>query len=307
MVNQPAEKFPDRNEYMGCSELAAAVGLNPWRTPLDVYLEKTGQVPRTDLSDNEAVYFGHVLEDVVAQEFSRRQGFKVQRQSAEIVHPRLPFLRGHIDRRIVGRRAGLECKTAGIRQAQHYGEIGTDEVPAHYLIQCAAYLSITGWDEWHLAVLIGGQDFRVYKIPRDEGLIATLEARAEAFWQAVQDRNPPDATTLAGASLLWPQDSGATVTADEDLAALVRHLRACRAEIKLAEVEADQMELEIKKALGQAATLLGPDGQPLATWRTQEARRFDSKAFGTAYPDLYEQFRPVTTSRVFRLAKEKNT
>ena len=305
-MNAPAEKFPNRNEYMGCSELAAAVGVNPWKTPLDVYLEKTGQVPRTDLSDNEAVYFGHVLEDVVAQEFSRRQGFKVQRQSAEIVHPRLPFLRGHIDRRIVGRRAGLECKTAGIRQAQHYGEIGTDEVPTHYLVQCAAYLSITGWDEWHLAVLIGGQDFRVYKIPRDEGLIATLEARAEQFWQAVQDRTPPDASTLAGASLLWPQDSGATVTATPEQAELVRQLRAHRAAIKATEAVADDIELEIKKALGEAATLLSPDGQPLATWRTQEARRFSTSAFAEAHPDLYEQFRPTTTSRVFRLAKEKS-
>lgn len=304
-MNQPAEKFPDRNEYMGCSELAAAVGLNPWRTPLDVYLEKTGQVPRADLSDNEAVYFGNVLEDVVAQEFSRRQGFKVQRQSAEIVHPRLPFLRGHIDRRIVGRRAGLECKTAGIRQAQHYGEIGTDEVPAHYLIQCAAYLSITGWDEWHLAVLIGGQDFRVYKIPRDEQLIATLESRAAAFWQAVKDRNPPDATTLAGASLLWPQDSGASVTATDELVDAVRRLRTLRAEIKAAEKTADEIELSVKQALGEAAVLLGPDGKPLATWKTQISHRFSSKAFQAAQPELYEQFVAPSTSRVFRIAKEK--
>ena len=288
---QAAEKFPGRHLYLGASELGAAVGVNPWRTPLEVYQEKVGAAPPVDLSENEAVLFGNLLEDVVADEFARRQNLKVQRQAAEFVHPRLPWLKGHIDRRIVGRKAGLECKTAGVQMGKAFGEPGSDEVPAHYLIQCMGYLAITGWDEWHLAVLIGGQDFRMYRIPRDEGLIATLEARAMEFWGRVQDINPPDPTTLADTKLLWPRDYGQAIQATEKVESYVRDLLSIKDRLRLAEDQATDLEREIKGFMGDHAILLGADGKPLATWKNNKpSRKFDVELFKAEQPDHYEHY-----------------
>jgi putative phage-type endonuclease len=301
------QKFPGRRSYLGASEVAAAVGVNPWRNPLDVYLEKTGQAEPADLSDNDAVLFGTLLEDVVAQEFARRQGVKVQRQAAEVVHPRYPWLKGHIDRRIVGQRAGLECKTAGVRMAKEFGEEGTDFVPAHYLVQCAAYLAITGWDEWHLAVLIGGQEFRMYRVPRDEDLIATLEEQAAAFWARVVTQSPPDPNSLAAAKLRWPRDYGASIQATPEIAESVARLLEHRAAIKYAQEQADQEEFGIKTFMGDNAILLGPDGKPLATWKNNKpSKKFDAKRFQLDEPEIYETYLvEVPGPRVFLPKKVK--
>jgi putative phage-type endonuclease len=296
-----AEKFPDRQSYLGCSEVAAVVGLNPWKSALEVYQEKVGHIPPPDLSDNEAVHFGNILEDVVAQEYQRRSGEKVMRDSRELVHDALPFLRGHIDRRIVGRRAGLECKTAGVRMAGQFGEVGTDEVPAHYLVQCQAYLSITGWDEWRLAVLIAGNEFRTYTIPRDNELIRAIEGRVAEFWQRVEERVPPEPRTLADAALRWPADTGAAAPASVDVLEALDQLRETKRRIKALEADADSLELAVKASMGEAAQLLGPDGKPVATWTSQTSRRFDATAFKAAHADLYEQFRKPAASRVFRI------
>lgn len=300
-MNDAAEKFPDRAEYLGASELAAVLGLNPWRSPLDVYLEKRGAVPPADLSDNQAVHFGNVLEDVVAQEFSRRTGLEVRRDNRELVHPRLPFVRGHIDRRIVGQKAGLECKTAGIRMAGQFGEAGTDEVPPSYLIQCAAYLAITGFDEWHLAVLIAGNDFRTYRIPRDEELIAGIEARTKTFWACVQAGRPPEARSLDDIKALYPTDAGTEIQATADLVSRCTSLAEVRRDIKELEAAEDALKLEVQKAMGDHARLIGPDGKPLATWTTTISKRLDTKRLEADHPDLCAQYRIESAARRFLL------
>jgi putative phage-type endonuclease len=300
-VNAVAEKFPNRNEYLGCSEVAAAVGLNPWQTPLDLFLEKTGQVPRPDLSQKDSVRFGELLEDVVADEFARRSGLEVRRDSREFAHPELPFLRGHIDRRIVGRRAGLECKTAGIRMAADFGEAGTDEVPPHYLVQCAAYMAVTGFDEWHLAVLIAGNDFRTYRIPRDEELIAGIEARARAFWDAVRTGQPPAAVTAADVRALYKQDDGTEVIATPEVAEACANLAAAKAQLKAAEALEEQLATQVQSFMGPHARLLGADGKPLATWTTVRSSRLDGKRLEADHPELAAQYRADSVSRRFTL------
>jgi putative phage-type endonuclease len=300
-MNAVPDKFPNRNEYLGCSEVAAAAGLNPWQTPLDLFLQKTGQVPRPDLSQKDAVLFGELLEDVVANEFARRSGLEVRRDSREFAHPKLPFLRGHIDRRIVGRRAGLECKTAGIRMASEFGDSGTDEVPPHYLVQCAAYMAVTGFDEWHLAVLIAGNDFRTYRIPRDEELVAAVEARARAFWDAVQTGQPPAAVTAADVRALYKQDEGTEVVATAEIAEACASLAAAKAQIKAAETLEEALATQVQSFMGLHATLLGPDGRPLATWKTIRSSRLDGKRLEAEHPELAAQYRAESVSRRFTL------
>ena len=91
--------------------MATIACLSKWKSQVQVFLEKTQAIEQEDVQ-SEAAYFGNVLEEVVAQEFAKRTGLKVQRRNAILQHPEYPWMLANVDRLIVGERIGLECKTA---------------------------------------------------------------------------------------------------------------------------------------------------------------------------------------------------
>lgn len=118
-----------RKNGIGGSDVSAIAGLNKWKSPVGVYLDKIGASPDED-SAGEAAYWGNVMEDVVAQEFSIRTGLRVRRRNAILKHPEYPFMLANVDRLIVGKREGLECKTAS---EYLKGSWEDEEIPAAYL------------------------------------------------------------------------------------------------------------------------------------------------------------------------------
>lgn len=105
------EWLEDRKKGIGGSDVGTILGLNKWKSPYQLWLEKTGQVVLEE-SGSEPAYWGNVLEEVVAKEFQERTGKKVRRRNQVFEHPLHPFLRANIDRDVVGENAILECKTA---------------------------------------------------------------------------------------------------------------------------------------------------------------------------------------------------
>src|ERR1700677_3162917 len=112
---------PDRAAFqaarltgIGGSDVAAALGLSRWKTPATLWAEKRGLIEPEDISGNVAVELGTRLEDVIADMYADRHETKVHRVNQTLRHPTYPFMLAHIDRRIVGERQGLECKTAGL-------------------------------------------------------------------------------------------------------------------------------------------------------------------------------------------------
>lgn len=291
----------DRRHFLGGSDAAAAVNLSRYKSPLRLYQEKLGELEPDDLSDNERVHFGIVLEDVVATEFSRRTGIKVMREHRDLAHADHEFMVAHIDRRVVGEKEGLECKTADLRMAREWGEEGTDSIPMEYLAQCVHYMAVTGWKRWHVALLLGGNAFRTYTVDRDEELVESLVAREQEFWQCVQTKTPPAPTTLEDAKLLWPQDQGFSVNATEEIEAAVLALAGLKSTAKLTDMEIAEKQLEIEAYMGNATTLLGSNKRPLATWKTQQARRISPDMLRARFPEAAEACTTVSSSRVFRI------
>jgi len=289
-----------RTKGVGGSDAAAVVGLNPYRTPLDVYFEKRGETEPEDLSDNEAVHFGNVLEDVIAQEYSRRTGRKVRRNNRLLRHPEHSFMQASLDREVVGESRLLECKTAGAFMADQWGEAGTDEVPMQYLIQCMHYLAVTGKDLCDLAVLIGGRDFRIYPIQRDEELVANLIAGEAEFWRRVQDGDPPPPQVVGDVHKLHPRDDGSVIRAETEAVLLVEAMNETKGQIKQLEAVKREHEKQLKAYLGDHAILEAPDGRKLATWKNQTSSRFDAKAFKADHPDIDAQYRRESEARVLR-------
>ncbi|OQS36805.1 hypothetical protein B0T40_10490 [Chromobacterium haemolyticum] len=194
-----------RNTGIGGSDAGTVLGVNPYKTPLQLYLEKRNELEPDDIGAKDAVHFGNVLEDVVAQEYSRRTGRRVERCNTMLRHPKHDFMLGNLDRLVwegdkrpqhrgeIRTRHLLECKTALGRfiDKSAWGPDGSDEVPITYMAQCQHYLAVTDAEQIDLAVLLSGPEFRIYPIRRDDDLIAAMIEQEAEFWEQVKSGRAP--------------------------------------------------------------------------------------------------------------------
>lgn len=296
-----------RGEGIGSSDMATIVGLNPYRTRYDLWLEKTGQKAPEDLSDNPAVYFGNVLEDVVAQEFARRTGRKVRRDNFIRRHPDHPWMLANLDRQIVAEDGGepeiLECKTAGFwaSQGEEWGADGTDLVPERYLIQVQHQLAVTGRKRAFLAVLIAGNDFRTYEIHRNEQIIASITRIGEKFWNCVVNDEPPPAETMEDGKQKFPfAVAEKSVEADNDALALFREAVDLKTDIKDLEEKLSRVEGRLCDIIGDAEALKF-GSKTLVTWKQVDTNRFAQKEHEAEHPDCHKKFMRPSTSRRFEI------
>ena len=178
-----------RKMGIGGSDAGAICGLNQYRSPISVYLDKTaGNVEEQE--DNEAMRQGRDLEQYVAERFSEETGKKVRKANAIFYLPEAPYMIANVDRLVVGENAGLECKTASAYSAEKWqGE----KIPPEYEIQCHHYMAVTGASAWYIACVILGREFIWRKIDRDPDVIEMLKQIEEEFWiENVQKGKMPD-------------------------------------------------------------------------------------------------------------------
>jgi putative phage-type endonuclease len=293
-----------RTKGIGGSDAAAIAGLSPWRTPIQVWMEKTGQIVSPDLTDNEAVYWGTVLEDLVAKEFAKRTGFWVQRRNAILVHPEHEFMIGNIDRLVrpergVGEWGVLEVKTTSEYAKDQWSE---DEVPAHYLIQLQHYLAVTGYIYGYFAVLIGGNKYRHFRVERDDELIAHLIEIETKFWNENVLKHIPPAWDGSSASTdllnsLYPISRPTEIELPQEAEDLIAQYD-----------EADRYEKEWAKRKDEARNklcgLLGENERGtvrgrLVTWKTVTTNRLDTKALQKDHPGIYDEYIKPSAYRRF--------
>ena len=289
-----------RRKGIGGSDAAAILGLNPWKTPMDIWLEKTGEFLDDEEPVNEKMYWGNVLEDIVAREFMVRTGLKVRRRNAILKHPKHPFMLANVDRLIVGQKAGLECKNIGHYSAEHW-EAG---VPEYYHTQVQHYMAVTGLPVWYVAVLIGGQEFRYYKITRDNSFIKELIAVESEFWSMVETRTPPPIDgTKASTELikkLYPEaEKGKEIDLPFEAFELIQQYeRACEEEKRIQLIK-DEAANKLKEMLGTAEK--GAIHGRQVIWQNVVAKRLDTKALQKEYPDIYQRFAQESVYRRFSI------
>ncbi len=290
------EWLTERRSGIGGSDIGAVLGLNPYKTPLDVFLDKTGKVEPEDLSDNPRVHFGNVLEDIVAQEYARKTGWKVRKRNQIFRHPDHKWMLANIDRSVNGQKKILECKTADAWTKGNWGAEFTDEVPDHYLVQPAWYMPILNYQSADLAVLIGGNDHRIYNFDRDSELEETIIERAHDFWfKNVLADIPPEPINNHDLEIMYAMDNGKFIVATAQIESTVEKLKGTRAQIKKLEEEKGKFEFEIKKFMGEhSEVLLDGENQKLITWkRTKDSKKFNEKKFKLEHPDLHSSFNEV--------------
>lgn len=309
----------DRRKSLGGSDIGAVLGLNKYVTPYTVWAEKTGRLPPKE--DNEAMRQGRDLEQYVAERFSERSGKAVQKYNYLLRNDAAPYLHANIDRRIVGEKSGLECKTASALNLRAYS---SGEFPESYYAQCVAYLAVTGWERWYLAALVLNKAFYIYQITtiQDDSVpewcessvyvspeeIGALKRCAVDFWESyiIPDTPPPaDGAAATGDAIqsIYANDSGGSVElfGRDDL---LRDYFFLAAERQGIQKRMDEIKQTIQGDMGNASEAFSAAAS--ITWRAQTRETFDRKAFQKAHPGIpLEPFYRQTNSRVFKITQTK--
>lgn len=295
-----------RKRGIGGSDAAAAVGLSPYMSRLELWLIKTGRdanLSRPDPQDTtEPVYWGALLEPIVAAAYTKQTGNRVRRVNAVLRHPTIPFMLANVDREVTGDRDVqlLECKTAG----EFGARVWRDGVPEYVQLQVQHQLAVTGKHAADVAVLICGQKLDVHRITRDDGLIARLIELEVAFWRYVETDMPPpaDGSESADRALraLYP-GTGGTVdfSGDRQLSSVFADLVAVRAEIEACEQVESALRQTIVQAMGEADRAMFETGS-VTYRRSRDGTAIDLKRLLAEHPHLGTQYStPKPGSRRF--------
>lgn len=170
-----------RGRYIGASEMAAVMGLNPWQSGWDVWARKTGLVPETEA--NEAMQLGTELEPSVLNWAATQLGPLIRNQWR--VYTPMPILSSTLDAIVAADATPVEAKTAGILRgfaSEEWGEPGTDEIPLHIIIQTHVQMMTGEADHCHVPALLAGRGFLLFAVERNKGLCEMIAQAAEKFW-----------------------------------------------------------------------------------------------------------------------------
>lgn len=297
-------------ERVGCSNIAQALGVSMWGTQYQLWEQYTGRAPWPDIGNELRVALGEPMEDVLRPFVAAKLGRELRRDRREYLHPTLPLI-GHVDYRASAldgeKRPIVDMKTSLGWGAKHrFGVDGTDEVDDDVLLQMQGYTLLTGAAIAYVAALVPGPELKLFTIAADPDMHGMIADGLENFWWHVTNDVAPDITTQADANRRWAKHTaGKTADADAASLAILEHLRAAKARSKTAEKEQDALELVLKTLIGDAEALLGADGKPLCTWKTQANTRIDTTRLKAEAPELYKTYAEQSTSRVLRLKGEK--
>jgi putative phage-type endonuclease len=237
---------------IGASECSIVLGINPYKTPYELWLEKTGRKEPDDLSQNAAVIMGNLLEPVIAKRYAQLTGTKVARVNRALKHKDFPHIICHLDRKILGEQKAVEIKTAN-PFSKEWGNEGTDEVPLHYIAQVQQQLAVTGWNEADLIVFRGTTDLRIYPFKRDEDLIKTIVEKVNHFWNYHIKRDiSPEPTTRGDLKLIYPVNEGHYIEKTPHIALLMEALRLNKEHIKTTTGYKEKNEFELIKLIGSS-------------------------------------------------------
>lgn len=261
-----AEWHAQRRQGIGASDIPAIAGISTFATPIDVWQSKMGLVEPN--AETPLTRWGHLLEPVIADEFSVQTGIKVRRLARAVKYRDWPILFAHLDR-----TAGdsiLECKSSMSTKGW------TDtEIPDAVQLQVQGQLACADKERAYVAALIGYRDFRVYSIPRDREMFADLILPLlREFWQLVESETPPEPDGSEGYGAFvrrrFPKDDGTERAATPEEHLIGSALAEATAAKELAEVREAELKQRLMDAMGTTTKLDGPGWR--ASWKQSKDR-----------------------------------
>lgn len=199
------EEWLSNRNRIGGSDASAILGMNPYRTNIELWQIKTGQLVAEDISDRPYVKYG------IEAEQHLRELFKLDFPEYEVfyeennmwLNDKYPFAHASLDGWLIdqeGRKGIWECKTTNILQSMQK-EKWNQRIPDNYYIQILHYLMVTEFDfailkaqlkyEFNNDVYLQTKHFKIERADVQEDL-KYLESAERKFWKQIQDRKRPD-------------------------------------------------------------------------------------------------------------------
>ena len=292
------KQLKERHNSIGGSDAAVTCGVSPWKTPLALWLEKTGEVTPPDIGNMDAVWWGSQLESLIAERAHDKYGLEIRQSHTMVKHPTLDFMHAMIDGKIVGKKQGVEIKTTSGYNLDQWGEEGSSDIPLHYLLQCVHYQIVKGWTDlpWIVLLLIDGRELRQYEVPFDKELAEMLMEKEHDFWNKVMTVVQPDPMTESDMQSIWSHDNGNAVIAPPEALEIHSDLLDIKSKLKQINGQKDHLELALKRLMeDNAEMIVTPDGEVLATWKSaKDGTRFDHKGFASENPDVAAKYMKTT-------------
>jgi putative phage-type endonuclease len=286
-----------RKNGIGGSDAASVVGLNPYKSAVSVYLDKTTEEIKEE--KNYKMELGQKLENFVAREFARLTGKKVRNVNGILKNNKYPFAIANIDKAVVGEKAFLECQVTNSYSKKEWRE----QPPIHCQIQCHHYMGVTGATHCYIAALVGNEELIIYKLDRDEEVIEDIMKKEETFWnEYILGEQIPDPDGSEDYSMFLKEkykefkDESLIIFMKEDK--LSRHSEVTSL-IKDLEIEKKAIEQHIQNEMKEYE--IAYIGDKKITWKSQSRSSLDTKRLKKEHPEIADQYMKTTTSRVFKI------
>lgn len=288
----------DRKNGIGGSDIPVILGLSKWKTPVALYLEKTGQIKDLERNDNSnhLMEIGKMLEPYVISKFEEQTGKKITHQQEIIAHPEYKFLWGTIDG--MCDNSLIEIKTtSSLVRAWNEG------VPPYVKAQVAYYAYLTNADDAKIVVLFRDTgEIRTYLYERNIENEREIIKYALDFWDGVCKKISPMPFDFSDVQLLFKKvyDEKKVIASQDDVQ-LISKMMKLKNEIKEKENEFEFLKTNICTKIGDAAVLEDALGECLITWKERNTNRVSTDILKKTYPDVYNQCLLKTTIRMFNL------
>lgn len=304
---------------LGASEIPILLGLSPFKAAAELAAEKRGELP--PFEGNTFTHWGQRLERTIAEEWLEQHRAKGEDVSIftppTLRHRTSEVVLATLDRAVVpeGRRArdawvaALEAKNVSAYRSEEFGE-GEDAIPEAFIVQVQTQLEVAELPVGYLATLIGGNQFREYRLERDPELGGNLVQLAEKWWadHVVQGLPVPVDGSRASSDFLrrrFPMEHGPLLDPSPEFERIVAQVRAAKEALRAAEEAEAAATNALRQAIGEASGIAG-----LATWKANKpSTKTDWEAVARAAGVSPEIIAAHTVTkpgaRVLRLAKEK--
>ena len=285
----------NRQKGIGGSDASTVLGLNPWKSRLQLYHEKVDEIT-ADKIDNNNIRFklGNILEPLIGECWSKKTGRIYEKRPIQI-HPDYPFMIANIDGKIIKsdrKNPGiLEMKTKGA-----FVDWKDEEIPPYYHSQIQHYMAVYNYQWGSFAIL----DFNKFEVTitdveRDDIFIEKLIEEERKFWKLVTDKTPPkiEPTKSCEEFLREYFDQAEPITIDltdneiaTKFAEKLNHVKVHKKELEEVEIECKTFFMnelkEAEKAIGDGYTI---------TWKNdKDGTKFDVDKFKLENPQIYKKY-----------------
>lgn len=300
----------ERKQGIGGSDLAAVMGLSPWKTPLGVYLDKVSDIKNDN--DDKHLKRGRRLERYILEEYAEDKKVGIKTDLPVFRDKDFPFLIGHIDGEVKEIDSAKDDKKVYVEAKSYWGNISDwdGKIPDYYLPQVAHYAYLTDADRIDVAVLGNRWEYGCFSYYRNEEYEKKVKKIAIDFWNNhVLAKVPPKISSKEDAMLLYPEDDKSVKQSSREIdknLILLAQLQSTRENI---EKQEELLKTNIKGYMESASILTSDKGYKV-TWKMQIQHRVNIDLLKKEEPEVYHRFVYNLNIRPFKfqpskLSKEK--